>query len=81
MSVHRRYLIRTLGELVAGGDLTNAQLDAAIPNPKELDSGERAAWSALSHWADDGDIRAANPRYGPLQLNMMAEMARRLDVG
>ncbi|MEI9891670.1 MAG: hypothetical protein WDN45_15425 [Caulobacteraceae bacterium] len=80
MSAHRPFLIQTLREIVAGGDVTGAWLAAAIPNPKELDRGERAALSALSHWADDGDIRAQNLRHGPLQRNMMAEMARRLEA-
>ena len=78
MSAHRAFLIQTLDDLVAGGDITHAQLAAAIPDPKTLDHSEKSAWAALSHWADDADIRAANPRYGPFQLTVIAEMARRL---
>jgi hypothetical protein len=80
MSVRRAALIQALRDLVAGGDITQDQLVAAVPDPRLLDRGEKAAWSALSHWADDGDIRAQYPRYGDQQLKVIAELARQLEV-
>ena len=73
-------MIEALRGLVAGGDLTNEQLAAVCPDPRLLDHAEKAAWAILSHWADDGDIRAKYPRYGDQQLNVIAEMARRLET-
>jgi len=80
MSARRAALIQALRDVVAGGDITHELLAAAVPDPRLLDPAEKAAWSALSHWADDADIRAQFPRHKDLQLKTLAEMARRLET-
>ena len=79
MSARRAALIQALRDVVAGGDITHEKLAAVVPDPRLLDHSEKAAWSVLSHWVDDGDIRAQYPRYGEQQLKVVAEMARRLE--
>ena len=63
MTNARQYLRNTLQGIVDGGDLTTAQLDAAIPDPLILARLVKDAWEELSHWADDDDIRAKDKRY------------------
>jgi len=46
-----------------GGDIGEAELDAAVPDPHSLDRYEKRAWEQLSHWADDADIREGDERY------------------
>jgi hypothetical protein len=35
---------------------------------------ERAAWYRLSHWADDDDVRAKDPRYLDMQQRQICEV-------
>ncbi|MCC2976363.1 hypothetical protein LK533_06710 [Sphingomonas sp. PL-96] len=62
----RAFLIAALRRVADGGDIDNAELDAAVPDPLSLARCEKDAWEALSHWADDDDIRARDPRYATL---------------
>ena len=74
----RTYLLSTLQRVADGGDLTTAELDAAIPDPMLLDRAERAAWEELSHWADDADIRAKDAHYASFKREWMRAHIERL---
>ena len=71
MTAARAYLLSTLQKVADGGDLTTEELDAAVPNPRLLDSAEKDAWEQLSHWADDADIRAKDVRYASFKRDWM----------
>ena len=73
MTYARQYLRDTLQHIVAGGDLTTEELDAAVPDPLILARVERDAWEELSHWADDDDIRAKDKRYAASKRDRMRE--------
>ena len=62
MTDARTFLIDTLRRVIAGGDVSNAQLEAG-PDPAALRGAGRKAWHGLSYWADDDDIRAKDPAY------------------
>jgi hypothetical protein len=80
MSKYQTFLIEALRDVIAGGDMTNEQLYAAIPNPEDLHGPELKAWYALSYWADDEDIRAKDPTYGPMRVGGMVELMHKLDT-
>ena len=63
MIATRAFLIEALRRVAGGGDISEAELDAAVPNPFALDAREKDAWEELSHWADDDDIRERDERY------------------
>ncbi len=71
MSEARRYLLATLHRVADGGDVTDHELGAAIPDPLALNRSERYAWEELSHWADDEDIRANDPSYSAYKRERM----------
>jgi hypothetical protein len=56
-------LFNALHRIADGGDIDQAELKAAVPDPLALDDPEKKAWEELSHWADDNDIRAKDERY------------------
>lgn len=66
------FLVESLRRVIAGGDVTNDQLDAAIANPAALRGAERNAWHGLSYWADDDDIRAKDSEYAPSRRRQLA---------
>lgn len=73
MSKARAYLHSALTRVADGGDITTAELNAAIPDPSALDEPEKAAWEELSHWADDADIRAKDPHYATFKRAWMRD--------
>lgn len=79
MVANRTYLRDTLQRVVDGGDITNEELYEAIPEPLHLSKLELGAWERLSHWADDGDIRASEPGYAEDQRERMRYWIARLD--
>lgn len=76
----RTFLIASLQRVIAGGDVTNEELYAAIADPAGLRGAERKAWHGLSYWADDDDIRTKDPNYGPSRRrqlgNLLADLER-----
>lgn len=74
------FLIDSLRRVIAGGDMTNDELDAAIADPVGLRGAERKAWHGLSYWADDDDIRTKDPNYAPSRRqqlgNLLADLER-----
>ena len=73
MTDARAYLIAALQRVADGGDLTQDELDAAIPDPRALDRNEADACEELSHWADDDDIRVKDPAYGSRKRDRMRD--------
>lgn len=69
----RRFLIEALTRVANGGDIDNAELDVAVPDPFVLHPVERTAWRELSHWADDDDIRTKDARYAILKRERMRD--------
>jgi hypothetical protein len=80
MTDARSFLLESLRAVIAGGDITNEELAAAIPDPARLRGAERRAWHGLSYWADDGDIRAKDPDYGPMRRQSLAALLARLEA-
>jgi hypothetical protein len=74
MTDARTFLINSLQRVIDGGDVTNDELDAAIADPARLRGAERKAWHGLSYWADDDDIRAKDPGYGPSRRRQLADL-------
>ena len=79
MSQHREYLLATLRHIIAGGDLSQSDLDAAVAEPRLLRGPELKAWYGLSYWADDDDIRARKPEYGPMRREGLARLLAALE--
>ena len=73
MADAHQYLRGTLQRIVDGGDLTTAELDAAVPDPSILSRVKKDAWEELSHWADDDDIRAKDKRYAANKRDQMRD--------
>ena len=67
--------------MIAGGELTSDELDGAIPDARELEGSERAAWQGLSHWADDDDVREKDPAYGSARRRQLCDLLYNLDEG
>lgn len=67
-----------LGRVADGGDLTAAELDAAIPDVRRLEGAEREAWRALSQWADEADVRAQDMHDAAAGRERMRSLAARL---
>ena len=68
-----------LRHVIHGGDVTNAELDAAITDPAALRGAERKAWHGLSYWADDGDIRAKDPYYATHRRRQLTDLLAALE--
>ncbi|MBB5711062.1 hypothetical protein [Sphingomonas xinjiangensis] len=75
----RTFLIRSLRRVIAGGDMTNDELDAAIADPAQLRGAERKAWHGLSYWADDDDIRGKDPAYAPSRRRQLTDLLTDLE--
>lgn len=73
MIAARAFLIEALRRVAGGGDIGEAELDAAVPDPFALDAREKDAWEELSHWADDDDIRARDERYTASKRDRMRD--------
>lgn len=69
----RQFLIEALTRVANGGDIDNAELHFAVPDPFVLDPVERNAWQELTHWADDDDIRAKDARYAVFKRERMRD--------
>jgi hypothetical protein len=80
MTNARVFHVEALHRVAGGGDIDNAELDAAVPNSLTLDREERSAWEELSHWADDDDIRAKDPRYTAWKRERMQDRLSELDT-
>ncbi len=76
MTAARAFLIEALQRVFGGGDLGEAELVAAIPDPFALDSKEKSAWEELSHWADDDDIRERDDGYAASKRERMRDHLR-----
>jgi len=84
LTANRSFLIESLRTVRDGGSFTNEQLFSGVPDPRSLDNFEKAAWQCLSHWADDDDIRAKDPKYETHQRKKVTEALadlEALDVG
>ncbi|MGV3580160.1 hypothetical protein [Brevundimonas sp.] len=79
MSVHREYLAASLRRVIDGGDITNAELSAGIPDARVLKGDELKAYLGLSYWTDDADIRQKDPLYGPARRTALIELLKRLN--
>jgi hypothetical protein len=73
MTVARTFLLEALQHVADGGDVTEAELNAAVPDPSALASAEKIAWEELSHWADDEDIRERDERYAASKRERMRD--------
>ncbi len=67
MSEHHSFLSEALRRVIAGGDISNEELAAGVPDAKRLKGSEQKAYLGLSYWTDDGDIRAKDPTYAPVR--------------
>jgi hypothetical protein len=78
MTAARPFLLEALQRVADGGDIDEAELDAALPYPFVLDKLEKRAWEQLNHWADDADIRARDDRYATFKREWMRDYFFRL---
>jgi hypothetical protein len=79
MSQHRAFLLAALRRVIDGGDISEDELDAAIADPRALKGLEQNAWLGLVYWAEDDDIRAKKPNYGPMRRKGLADLLSRLE--
>lgn len=77
----RKHLAAMLRCIIAGGDITNEELSAGIPDPSALKGAELKAWYGLSYWADDTDIRERNSAYAPMRREGLARLLTHLEKG
>ncbi len=77
----RTFLLATLRRVIDGGDVTNAELEAAITEPVRLRGAERKAWHGLSYWADDDDIRVKDLAYARPRRRQLADLLTALEEG
>lgn len=71
MTAARAFLVDALRRVAGGGDIAEAELDTAVPDPLSLDKVEKLAWQQLSHWAEDADIREKDSRYAASKREWM----------
>ncbi|WP_145201485.1 hypothetical protein [Sphingobium sp. B2] len=76
---NRAALIAMLSRAIAGGVIDRNELDETFPHPRSLEKIERAAWSALSQWIDDADIRDHGERYRKFRLEQLVGHRERLE--
>lgn len=79
MNHARIFLINILRHVIDGGDVTNAELNAAITDPATLQGVERKAWHGLSYWADDDDVRTKDLAYAPSRRRQLADLLSNLE--
>lgn len=70
---NRTALIAMLNHAIAGGVIDGNELDNVFPYPRSLEKIECSAWSALSQWIDDADIRDHDQRYREFRLEQLIE--------
>ena len=73
MTVARDFLLEALQRVAGGGDISEPDLKAGVPDPFALDAAEKHAWEELSHWADDDDIRERDWRYAASKRERMSD--------
>lgn len=73
MTIARASLLEALQRVADGRDVTESELETAVPDPFALDPAEKAAWEELSHWADDDDIRERDERYAASKRERMRD--------
>lgn len=78
MTAARAFLLDALQRVADGGDIEEAELETAVPDPFALDDGEKNAWEELSQWADDDDIRARDERYAAYKRGRMRDCIAKL---
>jgi len=76
----RLALIDLMKRVLAGNQITKAELFTAVPDPIALDQIERAAWQRLNQWADDDDIRASDEAYANMQRRHVVEALADLEA-
>ena len=69
----RTFLLESLDRVGGGGDISEAELAAAVPSPLLLRRDEKIAWKELSHWIDDDDIRERDPHYATNKRRRMRD--------
>lgn len=70
---NRAALIAMLDRVIAGSIIDRNELDEAFPHPRSLEKIECSAWSVLSQWIDDADIRVHDQRYHKFRLEKLVE--------
>jgi hypothetical protein len=78
MTAARAFLLGALQRVADGGNIDEAELDTAVPDPRSLDRHEKSAWEELSHWTDDADIRERDERYVALKREWMRDCIAKL---
>ena len=73
MTAARAFLLEALRRVTDGGQVDEAELNAAVPEPLTLDPAEKNAWEELSHWADDDDIRERDQAYAAFKRERMRD--------
>lgn len=73
MTAARAFLLEALQRVANGGDVSEAELDAAVPDPFALDHAEKNASEELSLWADDADIRERDEGYAASKREWMCD--------
>ena len=73
MTAARTFLLEALRRVADGGDIDDAELDKAVPDPFVLDPIEKKAGEELSHRADDADIRERDGRYATFKRHSMRD--------
>lgn len=76
---NRASLIAILDRAIAGDIIDRDELDETFPYPRSLEKIERGAWSALSRWIDDADIRDQDERYHMFKLQQLVEQQKGLE--
>lgn len=71
MNAAKTFLLDALERVADDGDIRQDELDAAIPNPLDLNLVERVAWQQLAQWVDDADIRQTDGCYAKLKGKRM----------
>ena len=80
MTAARAFLLDALRRVADGGDIGEAELDAAVPHPLSLDQVEKNAWEELSHWADDAGIRVRDDTYANFKRDWMRDRIAALEA-
>lgn len=76
---NRAALIAMLDRAIAGEIIDRNELDEAFPHPRSLEKIECSAWSALSQWIDDADIRDHDQRYCMFRLEQLVQYRDELE--
>lgn len=74
----RASLIDLIRRALDTDDVSNEMIDRALPYPRSLGASDAKAYDALSHWADDDDIRARDAAYADRQRGQLGHQLARL---